>query len=156
MYRHPEALILVTAPAPRAPIRPPTAPPTNANPFASARNFKGRISEGIACTIEMVDSVVPINTPPPISTDIDLAVADTTAPTNAMSGGMAARYFRSSTSESRPTMGERTLWIRRGPWMIHPAIGASPRSRMMKAITDPAATTTKTWAITLDKCQQRS
>lgn len=95
--------------------RPPIEPPTNANPFASARNFKGRISEGMACTIEMVESVVPIKTPPPINTDIDCAVADTTAPTKAISGGMAARYFLSSTSESRPTMGDRTLWIKRGP-----------------------------------------
>jgi len=31
--------------------------------------------------------------------------------------------------------------------MIHPAIGASPISLIMNPITDPAATTTKTWAI---------
>jgi hypothetical protein len=31
--------------------------------------------------------------------------------------------------------------------MIHPAIGASPISLIMKPMTDPAATTTKTWAM---------
>jgi hypothetical protein len=67
------------------------------------------------CTIEMVDRVTPIKAPPPIKTGIDLAVADTTAPMNAMSGGIAARYFLSNTSESRPTIGESTLWIKSGP-----------------------------------------
>ena len=36
-----------------------------------------------------------------------------------------------------------------GTWMIHPASEASPRSRMIKAMTEPAATTTKTWDMML-------
>jgi hypothetical protein len=35
-----------------------------------------------------------------------------------MRGGIAARYFRSRTSDSLPTIGESTLCIRRGPWNI--------------------------------------
>lgn len=34
--------------------------------------------------------------------------------------------------------------------MIHPATAPSPKSRMMKAMTDPAATTTNTWAMMLN------
>lgn len=33
--------------------------------------------------------------------------------------------------------------------MIHPETEASPMSRAMKAMTDPAAVTTNTWAMTL-------
>jgi hypothetical protein len=40
--------------------------------------------------------------------------------------------------------------------MIQPAISGSPRSLMIKPITDPAATTTYTWAVILgiksDQC----
>lgn len=82
------------------------------------------------------------HTPPPISIDIDEAFADTIAPTVAINGGIAAMYFRSTTSESRPTTGLKQLCISNGAWMIQPAIEASPRSRMMKAMTEPAATTT--------------
>lgn len=35
-----------------------------------------------------------------------------------------------------------TLCINSGPWMIQPAIPPSPRSRSMKAMTEPAAVTT--------------
>lgn len=51
-----------------------------------------------------------------MSVDIDSARAEIAAPAKAMRGGMDARYLRSTTSESRPTIGERTLCIRRGPW----------------------------------------
>jgi len=98
---------------------PPILPPTYAKPFASARYFSGKTSEGMAWTTDTVHSVVPISTPPPIKTDIEEAVAETTAPTKAINGGMAARYFLSNTSESRPTIGERTLWMRRGPWRCY-------------------------------------
>jgi hypothetical protein len=141
---------------------PPKPPPRNAKPFASARYFRGKTSDGMACTIEIVERVHPTRTPPPISTDILLALADTTAPTKEMTEGIMARYFLSSTSERRPTIGDKTLCMRSGPyhanqyldhglkgskgntWMTQPAISASPRSLMMNPITDPAATTTNT------------
>lgn len=87
----------------------------NEKPFARARYFRGKISDGMAWTIAIVESVVPMSMPPPINMLIEVAFAEMIAPTNAMRGGMAARYFRSRTSDSLPTMGERTLCMRRGP-----------------------------------------
>ena len=95
---------------------PPTAPPRKEKPFDRARYFKGRTSEGMAWTIEIVASVVPIKMPPTISMAIDEALAEITAPMKAIRGGMLAKYFLSRTSESRPTMGERTLCISNGPF----------------------------------------
>ena len=69
----------------------------------------------MACTMEIVASVVPINIPPTISMAMEEALADITAPMNAINGGMLARYFLSRTSDSRPTMGERTLCMSSGP-----------------------------------------
>ena len=40
--------------------------------------------------------------------------------------------------------------IIRGTWMTQPEIEVSPKSRVMKAMTDPAAVTTKTWAMMLE------
>lgn len=153
------------------------APPMNANPLATARYLSGRISEGMACTILIVDRVVPMRIPPTMSMLMDVALAYITAPTKATSGGTAARCLRSSTSESLPTMGDSTLCINSGPYragracqlpkwqdsggsrgakvesrptcMIQPEMEASPKSRTMKATTEPAATTTKTWAMML-------
>ena len=65
--------------------------------------------------MEMVDRVVPISIPPPMSILIDVALAEMTAPANAINGGNAARYFLLRTSDSLPTMGERTLCISSGP-----------------------------------------
>lgn len=95
---------------------PPTEPPKYAKPLANARYLRGRISDGMAWTIAMVGNVVPMSMPPPMSMLIDVALADMTAPANAINGGNAARYFLFSTSESRPTVGERTLCMRSGPW----------------------------------------
>ena len=138
-----------------------------AKPFAKARYFIGSTSDGIACIIEIVLKVTPISIPPPINVVIDCALADTTAPAKAIRGGIEARYFRSTTSERRPMIGESADCIKSGPcegqlmglyhahhkkvltWMIQPARAGSPRSRMMNAMTLPAATTTKTWAIIL-------
>jgi hypothetical protein len=145
MLRHPPAPAFVAAPAPRLPTlhplyqssslhqqlnipqskrstnkigtyNPPTDPPRNANPLASALYFKGSTSDGIVCTIEIVESVVPIKTPPPINIVMDVALAETTAPAKEIRGGIIARYFLSSTSESRPMIGERTLCMRSGPY----------------------------------------
>jgi len=180
MLRQPPGFAFVAAPAPRLPTlwlcvsfislaeirwkayNPPTAPPRNANPLARARYFKGKTSDGIAWTIEIVERVHPTRMPPPMSIFIEVALAEMTAPMKERTGGPIARYFLSRTSERRPTMGESTLCIKSGPfccqfwtrdawywqtWIIHPAIGASPISLIMKPITDPAATTTKTWAM---------
>ena len=139
MLRQPDGLMFVTAPAPREPTlryfstyrlkyelylgisqthRPPTAPPKNENPFETARYFRGRISDGMAWTMEIVASVTPIRIPPTINIVIDEALADMTAPTKAIKGGILARYLRSRTSDSRPTIGERTLCIKSGPWIL--------------------------------------
>lgn len=115
MPRQPEGLALVTPPAPRPPTNPPTAPPRNAKPLASALYLSGSTSDGIACTMEIVDRVTPIRMPPPINIAILVALAEMMAPTKAISGGTAARYLRSSTSDSLPTKGESTLCINNGP-----------------------------------------
>jgi len=91
------------------------APPIKAKPFARVRYFNGRISDRMACTIDMVERVVPIRMPPPMSMLIDVAFAEITAPTNATTGGIDARYFRSRTSDRRPIMGESTLCMSNGP-----------------------------------------
>jgi hypothetical protein len=96
---------------------PPKAPPRNANPFARARYFKGKTSDGIACTIEIVESVHPTRIPPPISIFIEVALAETTAPMNERTGGPMAKYFLSRTSERRPMMGDSTLCISSGPFV---------------------------------------
>jgi len=94
---------------------PPTVPPMPQKPCAIARYFNGRISEGIACTMDIVARVDPIMMPPPISMFMDVALAEMMAPTKAIRGGMAARYLRFETSERRPMMGERTDCMSRGP-----------------------------------------
>lgn len=70
------------------------------------------------CTIEMVAKVVPMRMPPPISMLIEVALAQMMLPTQAMSGGMVAKSFRSRTSESRPTRGDRTDCMSRGPFDV--------------------------------------
>jgi hypothetical protein len=97
---------------------PPTAPPRKANPFARALYFRGSTSEGIAWTMEIVESVKPTKIPPPMSIFMDVALAEITAPTNEMTQGPIARYFLSRTSDRRPTMGERTLCINNGPCRV--------------------------------------
>jgi len=82
--------------------------------------------------MEMVDKVVPIRIPPPISIAIEVALAETTAPTKAMSGGIAARYLRSRTSDSLPTMGDKTLCMSSGP---------SAKSRQYKTAVRTASRT---------------
>lgn len=118
-----------------------------AMPLAMARYFSGSTSDGIACTMAIVAKVVPMRIPPPIKVAILCALAQTTAPANAISGGTAAMYFRSNTSLSLPTKGDRTDCISNGPWMTQPLMAGDPRSCTMKAMTDPAATTTKTCAM---------
>src|SRR4051812_41900268 len=93
------------------------APPRKANPFARARYLSGSTSEGMACTMEIVERVVPIKMPPPMSIVIEVALAEMTAPANEMRGGIIARYFLSRTSDNRPTIGESTLCIRSGPYI---------------------------------------
>lgn len=115
IFLQPDVLKLVTLPAPRDPTIPPMPLPRKPAPLATARYFIGKISLGIACTIEIVESVTPINMPPPMSVDIEFAVAETTAPIKAISGGIDTSHFRSSTSLSRPIIGLRPAWIRRGP-----------------------------------------
>lgn len=133
MFRQPVGPRFATAPAARPPIlrllvcedqardmlstySPPIVPAAPANPFARARYFRGRTSEGIDCTMEIVARVVPMRMPPPISMLMEVAFAQTTAPTHAITGGMVANSFRSSTSDSRPTRGDKTDCIKRGPW----------------------------------------
>lgn len=116
--------------------------------------------------MEIVDRVTPIKIPPPIKMLIELALAETTAPMKAISGGMEERYRRSRTSDRRPTIGERTLCMSRGPYVVgmaksitlraryhtcmtQPERPGSPKSRSMNAMTDPAAVTTNTWAMIL-------
>lgn len=84
------------------------------SPCAMGLYFNGRISDGMAWTIEMVDSVAPIKMPPPTSISIDSARAEMAAPAKATSGGPAARYLRSRTSERRPKRGDRAACINRG------------------------------------------
>jgi hypothetical protein len=139
-------------------------PPRKAKPFAKALHLSGRTSAGIAWTIGIVLSMTPIRILPPMSIGIDVAFAETTAPMKATRGGTVAKYFQSSTSLSLLTMGEKTLCINSGPsggimisqpsvaqfelgtglQMTHPAIEASPRSRVINVMTEPAATTTNT------------
>lgn len=116
--------------------------------------------------IDIVDNVTPIRMPPPINMLIEVALAETTAPTKATNGGIDDKYRRSRTSDKRPTIGERAACTSRGPytvgiprmirpcnrhhtWMTHPERPDSPRSRSINAMTDPAATTTNTWAMML-------
>ena len=63
----------------------------------------------------MVESVVPTKMPPPINIVIEVAFAEITAPAKEIIGGIMAKYFLSSTSDRRPTIGERTLCIKSGP-----------------------------------------
>lgn len=93
------------------------APPRKAKPLARARYFIGKTSDGIAWTIEIVESVHPTKMPPPMSMVIEVALADMTAPMKDIAGGAMARYFLSSTSESRPTIGDSTLCISNGPYL---------------------------------------
>ena len=69
----------------------------------------------MAWTMEIVLSVTPIRIPPPINIDIDVALAEMIAPAKAIRGGIDASHFRSSTSLSRPTIGDSTLCMRSGP-----------------------------------------
>jgi hypothetical protein len=75
----------------------------------------GKISEGIECTIETVDKLIPIKIPPPIRVCMSFALAETTDPANAMSGVNVASHLRSRTSESLQTTGESALCMRSGP-----------------------------------------
>ena len=78
---------------------PPITPATPASPFAKGRYFRGRISEGIDWTIEMVASVVPMRIPPPINIDMLVALAQMMEPMHAISGGMVANNLRSKTQK---------------------------------------------------------
>jgi hypothetical protein len=89
--------------------------------------LRGKISEGIDCTIEIVESVVPMRIPPPINMDMLVAFAQMMAPTQAINGGIVANSLRSSTSDNRPTRGDRTDCMRRGPYR---------RSTMQNLFTD--------------------
>jgi hypothetical protein len=66
--------------------------------------------------MEIVESVVPIKIPPPISIVIEVALAEITAPAKEINGGIMASHFLSRTSDNLPTIGDRTLCIRRGPY----------------------------------------
>jgi hypothetical protein len=77
--------------------------------------LRGRTSAGIAWATEILVKVTPMRMPPPIKVAMSFALAEITAPTNAIKGGTEARYLRSTTSERRPTMGDRVAWMRRGP-----------------------------------------
>lgn len=46
---------------------------------------------------------------------IEFALAETTAPTKAMSGGITHSHFLSNTSDSLPTIGLSTLCMSKGP-----------------------------------------
>jgi hypothetical protein len=70
-------------------------------------NLRGRTSAGIAWVIEILVKVTPMRIPPPIRVAMSFALAETTAPTKAIKGGMEAKYLRSTISDRRPTMGER-------------------------------------------------
>jgi len=107
MFLHPDAFMLVTFPAPRDPTIPPIPLPTKPAPFATARYSNGKISLGMACTMDIVERVTPTRIPPKISVDIELAVAEMTAPTKAISGGIDTNHFRSRTSLSLPPTGLR-------------------------------------------------
>lgn len=76
------------------------------SPCDKDRNFRGRTSAGIAWVMEILVKVTPMRIPPPMRVAISFALAETTAPTKAINGGMEARYLRSTTSERRPTTGE--------------------------------------------------
>src|SRR4051812_10835841 len=124
MVRHPETPVFTTAPPPRIAILrcmslisghfrglknyiAPRVPEIKANPFERGRYLYGRISEGIAWTMATVGKVNPIRIPPPMSMFILVAFAEIIAPANATSGGRQAIYFLSSTSDNRPTTGDR-------------------------------------------------
>src|SRR4051812_14581887 len=96
---------------------PPRDPAMKANPLAKALYFMGRTSDGIAWIMEIVLKVTPIIIPPPIRVVIDWAFAETTAPANAINGGTDARYLRSTRSERRPMMGDRTACMSRGAFL---------------------------------------
>jgi len=87
---------------------PPSDPATKQSPCDNDLYFKGRTSAGMAWVIDILVKVTPMSIPPPIRVDIVCAFADTTAPAKATRGGKDAKYLRSTTSESRPTMGEST------------------------------------------------
>ena len=77
--------------------------------------MRGKISEGIDWTMDIVASVVPMRMPPPINIDMLVALAQIIAPTQAMRGGIVANSLRSKTSERRPTGGDRTDCMSKGP-----------------------------------------
>ena len=56
--------------------------------------------------MEILVKVTPMRIPPPIKVAISWALAEMTAPTKAINGGMETKYLRSTTSDKRPTMGE--------------------------------------------------
>jgi len=88
---------------------PPTAPPRKAKPFANARYFKGKISLGIAWTMEIVDKVTLMRIPPPMNIDIELALAEITAPTRAMRGGTGQIFSIEDVAEAANDWREHTL-----------------------------------------------
>lgn len=77
--------------------------------------------------MEIVERVHPTRIPPPMSIFIEVAFAEMTAPIKEMAGGPMARYFLSRTSDRRPTIGERTLCIRRGPYLCELLRGEEER-----------------------------
>jgi hypothetical protein len=68
--------------------------------------------------MEIVANVVPMRMPPPMSMLMEVAFAQTMAPTHAMRGGMLAKSFLSRTSDNRPTRGDRTDCIKSGPFAV--------------------------------------
>ena len=84
-------------------------------PLAMARYFKGNTSAGMATMMPKDERPTPIRMPPPINSLMPLALADTQEPAKAIVSWMEATYFRSMTSDSRPTIGHRTACISSGP-----------------------------------------
>lgn len=65
--------------------------------------------------IEIMARVVLIRIPPLIDILMEVASVYMTAPNRSMRGGMDAKGFRSSTSEFRPTGGDKTDCIKCRP-----------------------------------------
>jgi hypothetical protein len=118
--------------------------------------LSGSTSDGIAWTIEIVESVVPTRIPPPISIVIEVALAEITAPAKEIIGGTIAKYFLSSTSESRPTIGERTLCISNGPYKVTVSrVRGTVRLKALPHLNDPPSNSAVT-EISYDESNDRA
>jgi hypothetical protein len=121
---HPEGLFRIIAPELRPPTTPASPPAAKLSPDRAKNSgesatvdgsrytadspddrglhFIGTTSAGIAPMTEEVESMAPMSTPPPMSMDMEVALAEMIAPTRAMTAGTPARYLRSRRSERRP------------------------------------------------------